>query len=151
MEKYSLIKPMSYKTKKRVGRGPGSGMGKTSTRGQKGQMSRSGSKRRAWFEGGQMPLQRRVPKRGFNNIFKKEYQLINLEQLQKVHTQELNPETMKKLGLVKSSKKAIKILGNGTIDSAITVVADAFSKNAKEKIEKANGKAELRTKKTNQE
>jgi len=132
------------KMRKRIGRGPGSGHGKTSTRGHKGQMSRAGAKRRPWFEGGQMPLQRRIPKRGFTNIFKKEYQIVNLESLSKCDQKEpVTPKILKSLGLIKEEKKAIKILGEGELSSPLTVFANAFSKKAKEKIEACGGKAEV--------
>lgn len=135
-------KPYSKK-KKRVGRGPGSGRGKTSTRGHKGQMSRSGAKRKPGFEGGQMPLYRRVPKRGFNNIFRKEYAVINLERLEGLGIKEINPEVLVDKGVLKGISKfaGIKILGNGEIKSALTVSAHKFSGSAKEKIEKGGGKA----------
>lgn len=118
-----------------------SGHGKTSCRGHKGQMSRSGAKRRAWFEGGQMPLQRRVPKRGFNNLFRLEFAVVNLTELGKIEATEVNRELLIKRGLVKGKNSAIKILGNGSIDRAMTVYADAFSSAAREKIEKAGGRA----------
>ncbi|MGV7927700.1 MAG: 50S ribosomal protein L15 [Spirochaetota bacterium] len=140
-ERYTLKKPASIKSRKRVGRGMSSGHGKTSCRGHKGQMSRSGAKRRAWFEGGQMPLQRRVPKRGFNNLFRLEFAVVNLTELGKIDALEINRELLLKRGLVRSRGSAIKILGNGTIDKAMTVYADAFSATAREKIEKAGGKA----------
>jgi large subunit ribosomal protein L15 len=140
-ERYTLKKPASIKSRKRVGRGMSSGHGKTSCRGHKGQMSRSGAKRRAWFEGGQMPLQRRVPKRGFNNLFRLEFAVVNLTELGKIDALEVNRELLLKRGLVRSRGSAIKILGNGSIDKAMTVYADAFSATAREKIEKAGGKA----------
>lgn len=144
MELYQLKKPESIKRRKRVGCGPGSGNGKTAGRGQKGQMSRSGSRHRIGFEGGQMPLQRRVPKRGFNNIFKKEYQLINVSQLEKLNPGIADAAALLKAGLIKHEDKLIKILGNGEITKAITVSADVFSKSAQEKIEKAGGKIVVR-------
>ncbi|HSV97887.1 MAG TPA: 50S ribosomal protein L15 [Spirochaetota bacterium] len=140
-ERYTLKKPASIKSRKRVGRGMSSGHGKTSCRGHKGQMSRSGAKRRAWFEGGQMPLQRRVPKRGFNNLFRLEFVVVNLTELGKIDAAEIDRELLQKRGLVKGKNSAIKILGNGSIDKAMTVYADAFSATAREKIEKAGGKA----------
>ena len=140
-ERYTLKKPASIKSRKRVGRGMSSGHGKTSCRGHKGQMSRSGAKRRAWFEGGQMPLQRRVPKRGFNNLFRLEFAVVNLTELGKIDALEVNRELLLKRGLVRSRGSAIKILGNGSIEKAMTVYADAFSATAREKIEKAGGKA----------
>jgi large subunit ribosomal protein L15 len=125
--------------RKRVGRGMGSGMGKTSTRGHKGQGSRSGSSLMRGFEGGQMPLHRRLPKRGFTNIFRTEYNVLNLGSLADVNETELTLEKLASLGLTKK-KGLLKILGNGEIKSAITVHAHKFSKSAQEKIERAGGK-----------
>ncbi len=144
MERYELKKPEYIKDRKRVGNGRGSGSGKTCGRGQDGQKSRSGSSRRPWFEGGQMPLQRRVPKRGFNNIFKKQFQLVNVSQLEKLSDAEINPEILQKKGLVKNSQKPVKILGNGEITKGIKVTADAFSQSAIEKIKKAGGDTSVR-------
>jgi large subunit ribosomal protein L15 len=127
--------------RKRVGRGMGSGMGKTSARGHKGQRSRSGSHMMRGFEGGQMPLHRRLPKRGFNNIFRTEYSVVNLDRLAEVSAKEIGLDDYKKLGLVSSKKALIKILGSGELTSAITIHAHKFSKSAIEKIEKAGGKA----------
>jgi large subunit ribosomal protein L15 len=107
-------------------------------------MSRSGSKSRAGFEGGQMPLQRRVPKRGFNNIFKKDYQIINVSQLDKLSVGVADTAVLLQEGLIKYEDKLIKILGNGDVTKAVTVSADVFSKSAKEKIEKAGGKILVR-------
>jgi large subunit ribosomal protein L15 len=133
--------------RKRVGRGMGSGMGKTSTRGHKGQGSRSGSSLMRGFEGGQMPLHRRLPKRGFTNIFRVEYTVINLTRIASVAAEkgvsEIGLDDYKKLGLASSKKALIKILGNGDLTSAITISAHKFSKSAQEKIEKAGGKALL--------
>lgn len=133
--------------RKRVGRGMGSGMGKTSTRGHKGQGSRSGSSLMRGFEGGQMPLHRRLPKRGFTNIFRVEYTVINLTRIASVaaekNVSEIALDDYKKLGLVSSKKELVKILGNGELTSAITITAHKFSKSAQEKIEKAGGKAIL--------
>ncbi len=135
----------SRKKRKRIARGEGSGHGGTATRGMNGQLSRSGAKKRAWFEGGQMPLQRRIPKFGFTNIFRKEFQVVNLGSIQRLVDEKkladitLNPEEFKKLGLVKSSKKAVKILGNGELKIKIQIEANAFSSSAKEKIEAAGG------------
>jgi large subunit ribosomal protein L15 len=125
--------------RKRVGRGMGSGMGKTSTRGHKGQGSRSGSSLMRGFEGGQMPLHRRLPKRGFTNIFRTEYNVLNLGSLAEVKETEMTLETLAALGLTKK-KGLLKILGNGEIKNAITVHAHKFSKSAQEKIERAGGK-----------
>jgi len=135
----------SRKNRKRVGRGEGSGHGNQSTRGMNGQMSRSGAKHKAWFEGGQMPLQRRVPKFGFTNIFKIEYQVVNLNSLQKlvdskvIQDQTLNAEELKKIGLVSSSKKPIKVLGKGDVKSKLNLTVNDFSKSAQQKIEAAGG------------
>jgi large subunit ribosomal protein L15 len=126
--------------KKRVGRGPGSGIGKTSGRGEKGQKSRTGYSSRPGFEGGQMPLIRRVPKRGFTNIWKTEYSVVNLSQLAELEG-EINPEVLLEHGLVRSGKK-VKVLGDGEIGKAVTVVANKFSKSAREKIEAAGGRCE---------
>ena len=144
MENYSVVKPEYIKSRKRVGRGRSSGMGKTCGRGMNGQLSRSGSKKRPWFEGGQMPLQRRVPKRGFNNIFKKNYQLVNVDQLEGLTITELNPEEMVKLGLISNADKLVKVLGDGDFGKSIKITADKFSKSAIEKIEKAGGQAIVR-------
>jgi len=127
--------------RKRVGRGMGSGMGKTSARGHKGQRSRSGSHMMRGFEGGQMPLHRRLPKRGFTNIFRTEYTVINLDRLAELNVSEIALEDYKKLGLVSSKNALVKILGSGELTAAITVHAHKFSKSAAEKIEKAGGKA----------
>jgi large subunit ribosomal protein L15 len=126
--------------RKRVGRGMGSGMGKTSTRGHKGQGSRSGSSLMRGFEGGQMPLHRRLPKRGFTNIFRTEYTVINLERLAELDVKEIGLDDYKKLGLSSSKKALIKILGSGDLTKALTIHAHKFSKSAAEKIEKAGGK-----------
>ena len=128
--------------KKRVGRGMGSGMGKTSTRGHKGQRSRSGSRMMRGFEGGQMPLHRRIPKRGFTNIFRTEYNIVNLEKLAALGESTINPDVLRKAGVI-STKRPVKILGDGELKSAITVQAQKFSKSAQEKITKAGGKFEV--------
>jgi large subunit ribosomal protein L15 len=128
--------------KKRVGRGMGSGMGKTSTRGHKGQRSRSGSRMMRGFEGGQMPLHRRLPKRGFTNIFREEYSVVNLERLAALGETTINPDVLRKAGLA-SAKRRVKILGDGELTSALTVQAHKFSKSAQEKITKAGGKFEV--------
>jgi large subunit ribosomal protein L15 len=131
--------------RKRVGRGMGSGMGKTSTRGHKGQGSRSGFSLMRGFEGGQMPLHRRMPKRGFSNIFRTEYTVVNLdrlaEQIEGLAITEIGLDDYKKLGLASSKKALIKILGSGELTAALTIHAHKFSKSAIEKIEKAGGKA----------
>jgi large subunit ribosomal protein L15 len=128
--------------RKRVGRGMGSGMGKTSTRGHKGQRSRSGSRMIRGFEGGQMPLHRRMPKRGFTNIFRKEYAIVSLERLAALGETTVTPEVLRKAGVVKT-KLPVKILGDGDLKTAITVHAHKFSKSAQEKITKAGGKVEV--------
>jgi large subunit ribosomal protein L15 len=128
--------------KKRVGRGMGSGMGKTSTRGHKGQRSRSGSRMMRGFEGGQMPLHRRVPKRGFTNIFREEYNIVNLEKLADLGESTIDPDVLRKAGVI-STKRKLKVLGDGELKSAITVHAHKFSKSAQEKITKAGGKFEV--------
>jgi len=135
----------SRKNRKRVGRGEGSTRGGTSTRGSNGQMSRSGAKRKAWFEGGQMPLQRRIPKFGFTNIFKVYFQLVNLNALQRISDEKklnddvLNAVALRKLGLISSTKKPVKVLGKGEIKVKVNLEVDAFSETAKEKIEAAGG------------
>jgi large subunit ribosomal protein L15 len=136
--------PGSVKNKtKRLGRGPASGQGTTAGRGNKGQKARSGSKRRPWFEGGQMPLQRRVPKRGFSNKrFRQEYQIINIRELNLLEDVEsINADKLFEFGMIKQMNKPVKILGYGEMTRAMEVTADAFSETAKEKIEKAGGKA----------
>src|SRR5437660_6141776 len=125
----------SSEKRKRVGRGMGSGMGKTSTRGHKGQRSRSGSRMLRGFEGGQMPLHRRLPKRGFTNIFRTEYQVVNLDRLAELGESNVTPEFLVKHGLA-SKNDLIKVLGDGELKSAMTVQAHKFSKSAQEKIEK---------------
>lgn len=134
----------AVKAKKRLGRGTATGQGKTSGRGQKGQWSRSGGGVRVGFEGGQMPLARRLPKRGFTNIFKKMYSEVNVETLNKFEAGTvINAEMLKKAGTIsKIEKDGLKILGNGTLDKALTVQAAKFTASAKEKIEKAGGKVE---------
>jgi large subunit ribosomal protein L15 len=127
--------------RKRVGRGMGSGMGKTSTRGHKGQRSRSGSHMMRGFEGGQMPLHRRLPKRGFTNIFRTEYTVVNLDRIAELKVAEIGLDDYKKHGLASNKRALIKILGSGELKKAITIHAHKFSKSAMEKIEKAGGKA----------
>jgi large subunit ribosomal protein L15 len=140
----STLRPPKGATanRKRVGRGMGSGMGKTSTRGHKGQRSRSGSRMMRGFEGGQMPLHRRLPKRGFTNIFRTEYQVVNLERLAELGETNITPEVIVKHGLA-GKNDLIKILGDGELKSALTVQAHKFSKSAQEKIAKSGGKAEV--------
>ncbi|HEY6554585.1 MAG TPA: 50S ribosomal protein L15 [Vicinamibacteria bacterium] len=133
----------SKHSKKRVGRGPGSGLGKTAGKGEKGQKSRSGYAQRLGFEGGQMPLIRRVPKRGFTNIFKAEYAVVNLSQLAELPPEmtDVTPETLAERGLVRSGKP-VKVLGDGEIGKALKVTANKFSKSARAKIEAAGGSCE---------
>ena len=128
--------------KKRVGRGMGSGMGKTSTRGHKGQRSRSGSRMMRGFEGGQMPLHRRMPKRGFTNIFRQEFNIVNLEKLALLGEATITPDVLRKAGVIKG-KHPVKVLGDGELTLALTVHAHKFSKSAQEKITKAGGKFEV--------
>lgn len=127
---------------KRVGRGMGSGMGKTSTRGHKGQRSRSGSRMIRGFEGGQMPLHRRLPKRGFTNIFRQEFTVVNLGRLAELREKIITPEVLYKAGVTGKNDR-IKILGDGELKGAISVQAHKFSKSAQEKIAKAGGKVEV--------
>ena len=133
--------------KKRVGRGMGSGMGKTSTRGHKGQGSRSGSSLMRGFEGGQMPLHRRLPKRGFTNIFRVEYTVLGLDRIAEIHAAsnqtEFTLETIVSLGLLRKKNGLLKVLNNGAISAPVTVHAHKFSKSAREAIEKAGGQAIL--------
>ncbi len=143
--KYELKRPDSHKKKKRLGCGTGSGRGKTSGRGQKGQMSRSGSKHYAWFEGGQMPLQRRIPKRGFNNKdYRKEYLVLNLGVINSLDSSEITPLILKDKGIIPNTSVLIKVLAKGDITKSVKIVADAFSKSAVEKIKKAGGDATVR-------
>ena len=127
--------------KKRVGRGPGSGLGKTAGRGHKGQKSRSGYSKKIGFEGGQMPLQRRLPKRGFTNIFKKKWLEISLAKLEESFSagDEITPEVLHEKGLIKKAKHDLVILGNGEISKAMKISAHRFTKTAREKIEKVGG------------
>jgi len=135
----------SRKKRKRVGRGEGSGHGGQATRGMNGQKSRSGAKFKSWFEGGQMPLQRRIPKFGFTNIFKVEYQIINLNALQRIASKyeldnkELSLEDLKKYGLISTIKKPVKILGKGDLKSKLILKVNSFSKSAQQKIEAVGG------------
>jgi large subunit ribosomal protein L15 len=128
--------------KKRVGRGMGSGMGKTSTRGHKGQRSRSGSRMMRGFEGGQMPLHRRLPKRGFTNIFRTEYTILNIGRIAELGAADVTLETLVKAGLAKNGD-LVKVLGDGELKKKVNVQAHRFSKSAQEKITKAGGKAEV--------
>jgi len=135
--------PGSRKKRKRVGRGPGSGHGKTSCKGHKGQNARSGGGVKPGFEGGQMPLQRRLPKRGFTNIFAKKYSIINVGSLEKISESTITPDILVQEGLIKNTKDMIKVLGNGEVTKAFTIQAHAFSASAKEKISKAKGTVEV--------
>ena len=128
--------------KKRVGRGMGSGMGKTSTRGHKGQRSRSGSRMMRGFEGGQMPLHRRLPKRGFTNIFKTEYTLLNIDRIASLGQADVTLDTLIAAGLAQNGD-LVKVLGDGELKKKVNVQAHKFSKSAQEKITKAGGKAEI--------
>src|SRR5712672_2079443 len=129
--------------KKRVGRGMGSGIGKTSGRGHKGQRSRSGSRMMRGFEGGQMPLHRRLPKRGFTNIFRKEYAVVNVAKLEALESTSIDPGTLLELGVIHKLKHGLKILGTGELKRKITVKAHVFSASAKSKIEAAGGSVEV--------
>jgi len=136
--------PGANKRVKRVGRGTGSGHGKTSTRGHKGQKARSGGGVRPGFEGGQMPLQRRLPKRGFTNIFKKEYAIVNIRELNSFEDgSEINPEVLLNAGLINSTKDGVKILGDGELEKKLTVRAHKISRQAEEKITARGGRVEV--------
>ena len=129
--------------KKRVGRGPGSGHGKTAARGEKGQKSRSGFSRQLGFEGGQMPLHRRLPKRGFTNIFKKNYAVVNLADLERFDNgATVDEAALRQAGLVKGQNDGVKVLGNGKLSKKLTVSATKFSATAKQSIEAAGGTAQ---------
>ena len=131
----------STSKRKRIGRGHGSGLGKTAGRGHKGAGQRSGNKKRAWFEGGQMPLYRRLPKRGFSNYpFMKKFQIVNLEQLVKLNLDKIGFDVLYSKGLINKKNIPIKILGNGELNANFEVTADAFSQSAITKIEKSGGK-----------
>lgn len=146
MKLENLPKTAELKATKRVGRGPGSGMGKTSTRGQNGQKSRSGASIKPWFQGGQSPLYRRLPKRGFNNArFTTRYAIINLSDLNKFFNDGdvVSAEILKERGIIKNSLSGIKVLGNGVLEKKLTVKANRFTNSAVTKIEDAGGKAEV--------
>lgn len=145
MKLENLVKSPETKATKRVGRGPGSGMGKTSTRGENGQKSRSGASIKPWFEGGQNPLYRRVPKRGFNNKkFEVKYATINLSDLNRFNDGEtVTPELLKELGIVKKQLAGIKVLANGKLEKKVNVKAQRFSSRAVTKIEELGGTAEV--------
>lgn len=136
--------PGSRKTEKRVGRGPGSGRGTTAGKGHKGQKSRAGAKISPWFEGGQMPLIRRIPKRGFKNIFRKEYAIVNVRDLNRFSPHsEIGPEELKQLGLVKKVKDGIKLLGEGELNHPLTVRVHKASEAAVEKVRQAGGEVAI--------
>ena len=138
--------PGSRKNRKRIGRGEGSGHGGTATKGMNGQMSRSGANHKAWFEGGQMPLQRRIPKFGFTNIFKVYSQVVNVDLLEKNASKLngiVNPVSLKNAGLISNVKQPVKILGFGELKSSFQVEVNAISQSAKEKIEAAGGSVKL--------
>ncbi len=140
---YNLKAPYgACKRKKILGRGPSSGHGKTSTRGSKGQTSRSGRDFYPGFEGGQTPLIRRIPKRGFTSVFKKEYQIVNLDALKNIKDTNITLVLLEEKGLIKNKDRLVKILGNGELKNAVTIQAHAFSKQATDKIQKAGGKIE---------
>ncbi|RLE32033.1 MAG: 50S ribosomal protein L15 [Acidobacteria bacterium] len=136
--------PGAKRPRKRVGRGPGSGNGKTAGRGHKGQKSRSGYSRRYGFEGGQMPLVRRIPKRGFFNVFRVDYQVVNLRDLDRLFADgdEVNPTTLVEKGLIRRGPKPVKILATGDLSKKLSIVADKFSGSARSKIEAAGGTCE---------
>ena len=130
----------SVKKKKRIGRGHGTGYGKTSGRGHKGSGQRSGNKKRPWFEGGQMPLARRLPRRGFNNIFQEKFQIVNICDIVRIKkVSKVDSVVLNENGLIRSALKPVKILGKGDIDVKIIITASAFSETAKNKIENAGG------------
>jgi large subunit ribosomal protein L15 len=144
--KLSTLKPAagSRKNRKRVGRGPGSGNGKTAARGENGQKSRSGYSRKRGFEGGQMPLKRRVPKRGFKNIFRKEYRTVNVDRLNEIQAgTTVTPELLQSAGLLRKGREPVKVLGNGELTVALTVRAHKYTGSAAEKIKAAGGTAEV--------
>lgn len=143
MSQLIQLKPArgSTRGRKRRGRGHASGLGKTSGRGHKGWHSRSGSKRPAWYEGGQMPLQRRIPKRGFSNArFRQELQIVNLETIAALKIDRVDPAILKERGIIKHADVPVKVLGDGELSSAVEVAAHRFSRSAKEKVEKSGGK-----------
>ena len=136
--------PGSRKRRKRLGRGGASGLGGTSGKGNKGQRCRSGSKIRPWFEGGQMPINRRLPKRGFKNIFRQEFQIVNLEDLDRItDTDEITVDVLYQYRLIKKLQVPVKILGIGEPERALTVTVQAISKGAREKIEAAGGQVTI--------
>lgn len=144
MDLSSLHAPAGQKhPRKRLGRGMGTGHGKTSGKGHKGQRSRSGARRKRGFEGGQMPLQRRLPKRGFHNIFRKEFAIVNLDQIAKLGAASVTPDLLIERGVVRKLRDGLKVLGTGKLTGAVSVSAHRFSKSAVEKITNSGGKAEV--------
>ncbi|MDH3216318.1 MAG: 50S ribosomal protein L15 [Candidatus Krumholzibacteria bacterium] len=144
--KLGELKPQAgaRKKRKRIGCGPGSGHGKTACRGHKGQRARSGTKTYAWFEGGQMPLQRRVPKRGFHNMFKTVYQIVNLKDLQRFEASaEVDVKSLRDTGLARKRDVKIKLLGGGEIDRPLKISVHACTKSAREQVEKAGGQINI--------
>ena len=141
--KLDSLKPVkgSIKNRKRIGRGHGSGLGKSAGRGDKGAGQRSGFKKRSWFEGGQMSIARRLPMRGFTNIFKKDFQIVNIDKIAFLGLGQVDPHILKEEGLIRSALKPVKILGNGELNKEVHITATVFSKSAKHKIEKAGGTA----------
>ena len=141
--KLDSLKPVkgSVKNRKRIGRGHGSGLGKSAGRGDKGAGQRSGFRRRSWFEGGQMSIARRLPMRGFTNIFKKEFQIVNIDKISNLGLEHVDAQILKEKGLIRSALKPVKILGNGDLDKKVHITATVFSKSAKQKIEEAGGTA----------
>ena len=141
--KLDSLKPVkgSTKNRKRIGRGHGSGLGKSAGRGDKGAGQRSGFKRRSWFEGGQMSIARRLPMRGFTNIFKKDFQIVNIDKIASLGIEQIDAQILKEKGLIRSALKPVKILGNGELSKKIRIAATVFSKSAKQKIEEAGGTA----------
>jgi len=136
--------PGAKKKKKKLGRGPGSGHGKTAAKGHKGQAARSGGTKAPWFEGGQQPLTRRVPKRGFTNIFRTEYSIVSLERLERFDAETVvTPQVLRDAGVVKRPQRLIKVLSDGTLTKSLVVSAHKFSRKAVEKIEAAGGRAEI--------
>ena len=145
MKLHELRRPENSRTRRKiVGRGPGSGHGQTSGRGEKGQKARAGGSSRPWFEGGQLPLHRRIPKRGFTNIFRKEYAILNVKDLERFEAGvSVTPATLAEAGLVRTAGTPVKILGEGSLSKALTVSAHRFSKSAAEKIRAAGGTLEV--------
>ena len=144
LNELQIPKEVTSKSTKRLGRGPGTGQGCTSGKGHKGQRSRSGGKLRRGFEGGQMPLIRRVPKRGFFNLFRTSYEIVNLSDIARKELKgEVTPEVLRTAGLVNKSNVRVKVLGTGEVGKALNIKAHAFSKSAREKIEKAGGTIEV--------